>query len=283
MNVEPKNIPNSHESTQNYPVTNNTISELSTSLGKIKLIDTKSMQDLPEQLQAGIVSSLLKNDTGWKDLRSLSSVCRAFVELPARLASLTAILPGLSKKFATAAFIACKYNMHEMNANKKEMIAKFHDFNFSNVSPDKVFNLIKDLPNCTSLTLTSLDRLNELPSSLKKLTICNTSMKDEHISQLKHLVNLETLDISKANEITGSSFDSLPPSVKELRLNGCSSVDGLNICKMQHLENLEIFDIGWNGRLGRGYKDLPLSLKELRVNNCPYKGEALTACRKSSG
>ena len=124
---------------------------------------------------------------------------------------------------------------------------------------------------------------NHLPCSLVELQCQGTMLNDAAISKLSHLTNLQKLNVqyhaaltgtSYAHRpkteiaITGSTFDHLPPSLRELNCGSCSLADQ-RIGLLHHLVNLQKLVISHNKEIrGSTFDLLPPSLKEFDCSHC---------------
>lgn len=70
------------------------------------------------------------------------------------------------------------------------------------------------------------------------------SVNDDFISELSEMMDgLAYLSISDCNNITGSSFGSLPKGLKSLSLHRCDKVDPMNMMALDSLKKLKYFQV----------------------------------------
>ncbi len=112
----------------------------------------------------------------------------------------------------------------------------FDEIPFNNINEAKKF--LKSCVKATEMKIESkdLDELNDLPTTLKKLTFSKCpSLNSLDISKL---TNLENLRLIHCKSVTNFNISNLA-NLKDLELYYCRSITNLNISNLTHLQKLD--------------------------------------------
>lgn len=126
------------------------------------------------------------------------------------------------------------------------------------ISPDFIEHLVTYFPN------------------LERLDFTQCTISDAAIAKLKPLKKLEDVNFSECRDLTGSTLDELPRTIKKLSLKYCSKITDSAVAKLEKML-LEELDLSATYITGSTLDKLSRMIKKLALEDCDSLTDATVA------